>query len=144
MMFLRFSLFFVLATAAFGFVPPAPRAARPALPVCMAAKKSVLTEAANCLAGECSVENVNELLIQIRTQYKELQRLEQELVAANGGGGASSDGIKDLIRSVLRAMNVDPDDDNFPQLIKAAGFAGEKFSGSGKFDGVPVANYKKA
>ena len=37
-------------------------------------------------------------------------------------------------------MDVDPEDTNFPQIVKAAGFAGEKF-GKKSFEGMP---YKKA
>jgi len=44
-------------------------------------------------------------------------------------------------QAVLRAMDVDPEDTNFPQIVKAAGFAGDKFRGKGSYDGMP---YKKA
>lgn len=43
------------------------------------------------------------------------------------------DQIKSLIVAVLRALDVDPEDDNFPQIVRAAGFSGEPFKG-GKVD----------
>ncbi|EKU22748.1 hypothetical protein NGA_0252402 [Nannochloropsis gaditana CCMP526] len=148
MMFLRLSILALLAASVFAFVPPAPRVIRSASQVVFAeAEKNFITEADNCLNGECSIDDVNDLLIQLRVEIKslktklaEVEACEQQLTQMNGAPLAK-DAVRDIIKAVLRAMDVDPEDSSFPQIVRAAGFAGEKFKKKGSFDGVP---YKKA
>ena len=45
---------------------------------------------------------------------------------------------------MVRAFEVDPDDVEFPNVLKPVGFSGEKYKGDKSFDGVPTASYKKA
>jgi len=61
-------------------------------------------QADNCLNGECSIDDVNDLLIQLRVQVKnlksqvgELEKYEQQLTQMNGTP-AARDALKDIIK----------------------------------------------
>lgn len=145
---LRLVLFAALALASTAFMPamPATKAAVRAKPLFAAPQVNILTQADKCLGGECSVDDVSELLVQIRVQIKALkestaalEQLEGELSGKNTG--VATDQVKALIKAVLLALNVDPDDAQFPKLVQAAGFSGEPFKGK-VAEGFPT--WKKA
>lgn len=128
MLHLRVLLLAVLLACAAAFVPPMPFKQRMQTKVMAGAPDNLLKQAEICLNGECEVGDVNDLLIQIRVRIKELQTLEGELTSM-ASGAAQADDMRDLIKAVLRALNVNPDDDFFPSVVMAGGFSGDKLKG---------------
>lgn len=58
----------------------------------------------------------------LETELREVKKYEKTLTELNRG--PARDDLKEIIKAVVRAFDVDPEDLDFPQISNPAGFSG--------------------
>merc|ERR1711935_1016050 len=106
---------------------------------------TMMKSVTDCAEGECSVDDVNDLLVDLREQKKTMQErlkmidgMVNKLVTANDKGEREVDDVRQLVLDFLRVFNTDK------PLYPPAGWAGEVGDGpSTAYDALPPKPYKK-
>lgn len=107
----------------------------------------VMTQANDCYEGECSLDEVEDLIQLLKGQQKELyDRVEQvrgmvkTLEASNAQSDRKTDEIRDTVRALFRVFQLgdSASGNDYPSLSKPTGWSGEVGDGpTTAYDSLP-------
>jgi len=113
---------------------------------------SVITQVNDCAEGECSVDEVDDLIAVLKKQQKELyDRVEQirgmvsSLENINTTDERKVDEIRETVRAIYRVfqLGAKASGNDYPALSKPTGYSGEVGKGpTTAYDALPPKKYK--
>ena len=113
---------------------------------------SILSKASTCADGECSLDEVDDLITLLKGQQKELyDRIEQirqmrkTLEEVNRKGGRNVDEVRETVRALYRVFQLGDkaSGNDYPSLTKPTGWVGEVGDGpKTAYDALPPKPYK--
>ncbi|KAG7351092.1 hypothetical protein IV203_010452 [Nitzschia inconspicua] len=151
-----FSLLCILASAEAFSTAPVVRARAPALSLMSQDEtNAVLNKAEDCVSGECSIDQIDDLVDLLKEQQKELRdRLSQvnQMVETlekvnKHPDGRPVDEIRETVRAIFRVfqMGDKASGNDYPSLSKPTGWSGEVGKGpTTAYDALPPKKMKKA
>lgn len=114
--------------------------------------ESLLTKAEDCAEGECSIDEVEDLLAVLKSQQKELQSrvetLKETIISlenVNKKDERKVDEVRETVRAIFRIfqMGDKASGNNYPKLSKPMGWSGEVGDGpKTAYDALPPKPYK--
>jgi hypothetical protein len=115
---------------------------------------SIMTKAEDCVAGECSLDQIDELIDLLKGQQKELydrvtqvKEMVQTLENVNQKtDGRSVDEIRETVRAIFRVFQLGDkaSGNDYPALSKPTGWSGEVGKGpTTAYDALPPKPMKK-
>lgn len=114
--------------------------------------EKVLTQATECAEGECSVDEVGDLIDVLKDQQKELfERVEvirgmvKSLELVNSKTGRKVDEVRETVRAIYRVfqLGAKASDNDYPALKNPTGWSGEIGKGpTTAYDALPPKKYK--
>ena len=115
--------------------------------------ESLLTKAGDCADGECSIDEVADLLNVLKSQQKELQNRVEELKKTieslekvNQKDSRQVDEVRETVRAIYRIFQLGDkaSGNDYPKLSKPTGWSGEVGDGpKTAYDALPPKPYKK-
>ena len=113
---------------------------------------AILSHATDCVEGECSLDEVSELINVLKDQQKELsERVEsvrdmiKSLEVVNKSDDRSVDEVRETVRAIFRVFQLGDkaSGNNYPSLSKPTGWSGEVGDGpTTAYDALPPKPYK--
>lgn len=113
---------------------------------------AVLTQASDCAEGECSLDEVADLISVLQTHRKELSDRVEEIKKITSAlekvssRGAEVDEIRETVRALFRVFQLGDkaSGNDYPSLSKPTGWSGEIGDGpKTAYDALPPKPYKK-
>jgi hypothetical protein len=116
--------------------------------------EDIMNKAEDCVAGECSLDQIDDLIAVLKGQQKELyervkevQEMVKTLESINSKTeGRSVDEIRETVRAIFRVfqMGDKASGNDYPSLSKPTGWSGEVGSGpTTAYDALPPKPMKK-
>mmetsp|Transcript_60990 Transcript_60990/g.92194 ORF Transcript_60990/g.92194 Transcript_60990/m.92194 type:complete len:157 (-) Transcript_60990:403-873(-) len=151
----RFVLALLFAVSAQAFMmPPAGRIApRPLNLISQEEAEKILTHASDCIESECALDEVDELLVALKDQQRELNSRVQEigtliksLENVHNSDEREVDEVRETVRAIFRIfqMGDKASGNDYPSLTKPMGYPGEVGKGpTTAYDALPPKKWKK-
>mmetsp|Transcript_31986 Transcript_31986/g.53496 ORF Transcript_31986/g.53496 Transcript_31986/m.53496 type:complete len:131 (-) Transcript_31986:231-623(-) len=115
--------------------------------------ETIMSKAANCVDGECSLDEIDDLIVILKSQQKELyDRVSQvkdmvkTLEHMNEKEGRPVDEIRETVRALFRVFQLGDKASNndYPSLSRPSGWSGEVGKGpTTAYDALPPKQMKK-
>ena len=115
---------------------------------------TILKHATDCVEGECSLDEIDDLIVMLKGQQKELyDRVSQvkEMISTletvnSKTDGRSVDEVRETVRALFRVFQLGDkaSGNDYPSLSKATGWSGEVGKGpTTAYDALPPKQMKK-
>lgn len=114
----------------------------------------VLKKANDCFEGECSLDDVDDLVVVLKEQQKELKgRVDQvkemikSLETVNSGNDREVDQVRETVRAIFRVFQLGDkaSGNDYPALSRPTGYSGEVGDGpTTAYDALSPKPYKKS
>lgn len=114
--------------------------------------EKLLTHATDCAEGECSLDEVQDLIDVLKAQQKELsQRVKeirdmvQSLEVVNSKDGRQVDEVRDTVRAIYRIFQLGDkaSGNDYPKLQRPTGYTGDVGKGpTTAYDALPPKKWK--
>ena len=114
---------------------------------------TIITKASDCVEGECSLDEVEDLINVLQSQQKELyDRVEQiremvkSLEKVNSEDEREVDQVRETVRAIFRVFQLGDkaSGNDYPALSRPTGWSGEVGDGpTTAYDALPPKPYKK-
>jgi hypothetical protein len=116
--------------------------------------ESIMSKAEDCVAGECSLDQIDDLIVLLKGQQKELydrvtqvKEMVETLEKVNQkADGRSVDEIRETVRAIFRVFQLGDkaSGNDYPALSKPTGWSGEVGKGpTTAYDALPPKPMKK-
>lgn len=115
--------------------------------------QTLIQQATECAEGECSIDEVDDLIDVLQTQQKDLygrltkvKTMIQALQAVNGADDRQVDQVRETVRALHRVFQLGDkaSGNDYPSLSKPTGWTGEIGKGSQTaYDVLPPKKWKK-
>jgi hypothetical protein len=110
----------------------------------------VMKHANDCAHGECSLDEVDELVSVLKSHQKELydhveeiKKVTKALKTVTSRGG-EVDEVRETVRALFRVFQLGGSGNDYPSLSKPTGWSGEVGDGpQTAYDALPPKKYKK-
>jgi hypothetical protein len=109
--------------------------------------ETIMSKASNCVDGECSLDEIDDLITLLKGQQKELydrvsqiKEMVQKLEHVNESDERSVDEIRETVRALFRVFQLGDkaSGNDYPSLSKATGWSGEVGKGpTTAYDALP-------
>lgn len=116
--------------------------------------ETIMAHASECVEGECSLDEVDDLIELLKAQQKELyDRVEdvrasiKSLEVLNKSNDRSVDEVRETVRAIFRVFQLgdSASGNNYPSLSKPSGYSGDVGRGSTTaYDALPPKPYKES
>jgi hypothetical protein len=114
--------------------------------------EKIVAHASECAEGECSVDEVGDLINVLKSQQKELSmrvdevdKMIKSLKVVNSQDGRQVDEVRETVRALFRVfqLGAKASGNDYPSLSKPMGYSGEVGKGSSTaYDALPPKKWK--